>query len=163
MILPHPGHLDPAIPGMSDLLTAAGRARLAGFYQDTLRCDVVPFWLRHGMDRQHGGIFTALDRDGSLLDTDKSVWFQGRAGWNFSTLFNTVEPRGDWLDAARSCVEFSLRHCHGPGGKMWFPVTREGAPLRMRRYVFSEAFAAISYAAYAMATGDPEMDRRQQV
>lgn len=37
---------------------------------------------------------------------------------------------------------------------MWFTVTREGAPLRMRRYVFSESFAAISYAAFAKATGD---------
>jgi N-acylglucosamine 2-epimerase len=37
---------------------------------------------------------------------------------------------------------------------MWFTVTREGAPLRMRRYVFSESFAAVSYAAFAKATGD---------
>lgn len=37
---------------------------------------------------------------------------------------------------------------------MWFTVTREGAPLRMRRYVFSESFAAISYAAFTKATGD---------
>ncbi len=126
----------------------------ATIYRDTLLNDVMPFWLRHGMDREHGGIMTCLDRDGSLIDTDKSVWFQGRAGWMFSTLYNTVEKRVEWLDAARSCVEFSRRHCFAPDGKMYFSVTREGAPLRMRRYVFSEAFAAISYAAFAKATGD---------
>ena len=37
---------------------------------------------------------------------------------------------------------------------MYFTVTREGRPLRMRRYVFSESFAAIASAAYAKATGD---------
>src|SRR5690606_2488555 len=111
---------------------------------------------RHGMDPIHGGIFTALNRDGSLIDSDKSVWFQGRAGWLFATLYNTVEQRPEWLKAARSCVEFSRRHCHSPEGKMWFSVTREGAPLRMRRYVFSESFAAISYAAFARASGEAQ-------
>jgi N-acylglucosamine 2-epimerase len=132
-------------------IDTAGLARL---YRDTLLDDVMPFWLRHGIDHEHGGIITALDRDGSILDTDKSVWFQGRAGWMFATLYNTVEKRAEWLEAARSCVEFSRAHCRGPDGKMYFAVTREGAPLRMRRYVFSEAFASISYAALAKATGE---------
>lgn len=129
----------------------------ADFYRDTLLEDVIPFWLTHGIDREHGGIITALDRDGSILDTDKSVWFQGRAGWMFATLYNTVERRPEWLEAARSCVQFSRRHCHSTAGKMYFTVTREGLPLRMRRYVYSEAFAAISYAAFAKATGDDEV------
>jgi N-acylglucosamine 2-epimerase len=123
-------------------------------YRDTLLGDILPFWLKHGLDREHGGIITSVDRDGTIIDTDKSVWFQGRAGWMFATLYNTVEPRSDWLDAARSCVEFSRKHCHSPEGKMYFSVTREGKPLRMRRYVFSESFAAISYAAFARATGE---------
>ena len=126
----------------------------SSLYRDTLLQDVMPFWLRHGFDREHGGIITSLDRDGCILDTDKSVWFQSRAGWMFATLYNTVEKRAEWLEAARSCVEFSRTHCHGPDGKMYFTVTREGNPLRMRRYVFSESFAAISYAAFAKATGE---------
>ena len=130
---------------------------LAETYRSTLLDDVMPFWERHGLDLEHGGILTCLDRDGSLLDTDKSVWFQGRAGWMFATLHGTMGPREEWLAAARSCTAFSRRHCHGPDGKMWFTVTREGAPLRMRRYVFSEAFAAISYAATARATGDADL------
>ncbi len=138
----------------TDLTDPASRAELATFYRTTLLDDVIPFWLRHGLDREHGGILTALDRDGALLDTDKSVWFQGRSGWMFATLFNTIERRAEWLEAARSCVEFSRRHGHSPEGKMWFSVTRDGRPLRMRRYVFSEAFAAISYAAFAQAAGD---------
>jgi N-acylglucosamine 2-epimerase len=139
---------------MTNLDDPHRRAALAELYRETLLNDVMPFWLRHGLDREHGGICTALDRDGSLLDSDKSVWFQGRAGWMFATLYNTVEPRAEWLDASRSCVEFSRAHGHSPEGKMWFTVTRDGLPLRMRRYVFSESFAAISYAAFAKATGE---------
>jgi N-acylglucosamine 2-epimerase len=131
-----------------------GRAQLQQDYRRALLEDVIPFWLKHGLDREHGGILTCLDRDGSVLDTDKSVWFQGRAGWMFATLYNTVERRPEWLEAARSCVEFSRRHCFAPNGKMYFSVTRDGRPLRMRRYVFSESFAAIANAAYFKATGD---------
>lgn len=139
---------------MSDAKANSHPAKLAAVYRTALLGDVIPFWLQHGLDREQGGIITCLDRDGSLLDTDKSVWFQGRAGWIFATLFNTVEKRADWLEAARSCIEFSRRHCFAPEGKMYFSVTREGQPLRMRRYVFSESFAAIANAAFAKATAD---------
>lgn len=138
---------------MNNFLLASPQ-QLAELYRSTLLEDVIPFWLRHGWDRQQGGMLTCLDRDGAVIDTDKSVWFQGRAGWVFATLYNTVEKRAEWLEVARSCLEFSRRHCFGPEGKMYFTVTREGQPLRMRRYVFSESFAAIANAAYARATGE---------
>ncbi len=140
-----------------DLTDPISRRELSRLYRATLLDDVIPFWLRHGIDLEHGGLFTALDRDGSLLDTDKSVWFQGRAGWMMSMLFLTLGSRPEHLEAARSCVDFSLKHCHSPEGKMWFTVTRDGRPLRMRRYAFSESFAAISYAAFAQASGEERM------
>ncbi len=123
-------------------------------YRSALRDDVIPFWLRHGIDPEHGGYLTALDRDGSVIDTDKSIWFQGRGAWMFATLVNTVERKPEWREAARSGIEFLRRHGAAPDGKLYFTVTREGRPLRMRRYVYSESFAAIANAAYARATGD---------
>jgi N-acylglucosamine 2-epimerase len=70
-------------------------------------------------------------------------------------LFNTVQPRREWLDVARNCLGFIRDHARGPGGKLYFTVSREGAPLRMRRYVFSESFAAIGSAVVARASGEP--------
>jgi N-acylglucosamine 2-epimerase len=139
---------------MTYLTDAVSRAKLRTLYRDTLLKDVMPFWLRHGMDHEHDGIMTCLDRDGSVIDTDKSLWFQGRAGWMFATLFNTLEPHRQYFDAAGSCIDFLDKHGYATDGKLFFTVTREGRPLRMRRYVFSEAFACIAHAAYARATGD---------
>jgi len=147
--------------GMNHDLTDPGyREELRKLYRDTLLNDVMPFWLKHGMDREFDGIITSLDRVGSILDTDKSLWFQGRAAWTFATLYNTVEQRSDWLDAAGSCLAFLQRHGYATDGKLFFSVTREGKPLRMRRYVFSEAFSAIAHAAYAKATGDESYAER---
>lgn len=137
-----------------DVTTAEGRSALAAAYRDTLLGDIIPFWLRHGVDHDHGGLLTGLDRDGTVIDSDKSIWFQGRGAWMFATLYNTVEPNPRWLETARSAIEFMRRHAIGPNGKMFFTVTRDGRPLRMRRYVYSEAFAAIANAAYARATGE---------
>jgi N-acylglucosamine 2-epimerase len=123
-------------------------------YDDGLVGRTLPFWLRYGADREHGGLITGLDRDGAIIDTDKAVWLQGRAAWTFSTAYLTRGSRPEWLEQARSCLDFIRDHCRGPGGKLYFTVTREGRPLRMRRYVYSECFAAIGSAAYAKATGD---------
>ena len=137
-----------------DATTPQGRSALAGVYRETLLGDVIPFWLRHGLDRQHGGYLTALNRDGSAIDTDKSIWFQGRGAWMFATLYHTVERDARFLEAARSGIEFLRDHGFDPSGKMYFTVTRAGQPLRLRRYVYSESFAAIGSAAYARASGD---------
>ena len=114
--------------------------------------DVLPFWLRHGIDREYGGILTQLERDGSVYGTEKSVWFQGRALWVFSKAYNHVEKRPEYLSAAESIYGF-LPKCTDKDGRMFFTVTREGAPIQKRRYYFSETFAAIGCAQYFKATG----------
>jgi len=123
-------------------------------YRDGLLGDTVPFWIPRCVDREHGGFFTALDRDGTVIDTDKGLWQQGRISWMLATLYNTVERRPEWLEFARQGIEFIQRHGFDEDGRMFFHLTREGVPLRKRRYVYSEAFAAIAHAAYAKASGD---------
>ncbi len=135
-------------------LPASRLLSLRDEYRRDLLESTIPFWLRHGLDHEHGGLLTGLDEDGAVLDTDKAVWLQGRAAWTFATLYNSIERNPTWLAASRSCLAFIQDHCRGPGGKLYFTVTREGQPLRMRRYVYSECFASIGSAAYAKATGD---------
>ena len=36
-------------------------------YKNDLLTDILPFWLKYGIDHENGGYFTCLDRDGSLL------------------------------------------------------------------------------------------------
>jgi N-acylglucosamine 2-epimerase len=139
---------------MPRMLSPEKRSELIHCYRDGLLNDVLPFWTRHGWDREHGGMLTGLDRAGTLIDDDKSVWFQGRAAWMFATAYLQAEPRAEWREVALSCAEFLRQHARGPEGKMFFTLTRDGRPLRMRRYVFSEAFAAIAFAACAKLTGD---------
>lgn len=136
------------------LTTPAGRGQLLACYDDGLLRDTVPFWFPRSIDAEYGGFLHCLDRDGTLIDTDKSVWVHGRMTWMLLTLYNTIERRPEWLQWARSGMEFLDGHCFDTDGRMFFHVTREGQPIRKRRYAFSESFAAIAHAAYARATGD---------
>ena len=129
-------------------------------YRTDLLEDTLPFWLEHGLDRQYGGVITALARDGAVLDDDKAVWPQGRFAWMLATLCATVEAREEWLDAALSCLEFLEAHGFDADGRMFFLLTRDGRPVRKRRYPFSEAFASMAYAACAQVTGREDLARR---
>lgn len=141
--------------------TAHHRRTLKKIYASTLIDDVLPFWFRNGIDDRFGGMMTCLDRRGELADDDKSVWFQGRSAWMFATLYNEEETREEWLEAARSCLDFLDSCCVDPAdGRLHFHVTREGRPLRKRRYVYSEAFGAVGHAAMYRATGDPRHKNR---
>lgn len=125
-------------------------------YRDCLLNDSIPFWMTHGVDPQFGGIMTCLDRDGSVLDTDKGVWQQGRFAWMLGYLYNRVQPRPEWLSAAENTLNFIRRHCFDTDGRMFFHVTRDGIPIRKRRYCFSEAFASIAFGEHAKATGNEQ-------
>ena len=129
-------------------------------YKKDLTENIMPFWMKYGLDRENGGVYTCVDRDGSLMDTTKSVWFQGRFAFICSFAYNNVEKNQDWLDAAKSTLEFIEKHCFDEQGHMYFSVTAEGKPLRKRRYVFSETFAAIAMSEYALATGDQHWAKR---
>jgi len=129
---------------------------LAARYSQALLGDVIPFWLRHSGDREHGGYFTCLERDGTVYDTDKFVWLQARQVWTFSMLHNRVQKRAEWLQFAGSGAAFLAAHGRDPAGNWHFSLTRDGRPLTQPHSVFSDCFAAMAFSQYGLATGDEE-------
>ena len=142
---------------MKNLLDSARRQQLQEFYLQNLLTDTLPFWMKHAVDHEHGGFITSLDQDGTILDTDKGVWQQGRFTWLLGELYNNVEARPEWLQAAEHGIRFLDQHGFDPiDGRMWFQLAKDGQPIRKRRYAFSESFAAIAFGEFAKATGNKE-------
>ena len=123
-------------------------------YRRELLESVIPFWMRHSLDRQHGGYFTCLDRDGSIYDDTKYVWLHGRAAWTFSKLYNEVERRQEWLDAAALILNFVRRYALDSHGRFYFSLTRDGRPAFFQRKPYSGTFVAIGLIEFFKATGD---------
>lgn len=127
------------------------------FYKNTLFSDVVPFWMNSDLiDKEYGGFISSVDREGKSYNNDKSVWFQGRCLWTFSKLCNVYGINEEWANAADSGAKFIKEHCIDTDGRMFFTVTRDGRPLRKRRYFFSESFLVVGFAEYYLLRKNEE-------
>lgn len=85
------------------------------------------------------------------------MWFQGRCLWSFSSLINNYGANAEYLKAAEVGVDFLDSKCTDPSDdRMFFVVTKDGKPLRKRRYMYSESFYVISMAEYGVATNNRE-------
>lgn len=130
--------------------------KLAAQYKSELLDKVIPFWLEKSQDTEFGGYFTCLDRDGSVYDTDKFIWLQGREVWMFATLYNKVEKRQEWLDCAIQGAEFLKKYGHDGNLNWYFALDREGHPLVEPYNIFSYTFAVIAFGQLSIATGNKE-------
>ena len=76
----------------------------ADFYRRHLLEFVVPFWTRHAVDREQGGLFSCIDDAGKVQSTDKYMWSQCRGLWTFSALHRRMGRRPEWLEIARGAL-----------------------------------------------------------
>jgi len=125
-------------------------------YKSELLDNVLPFWLENSQDKEYGGYFSCLDRDGSVFDTDKFIWLQGRQVWMFSKMYNNVEKRSEWLDCAIQGGEFLKKYGHDGNYNWYFSLDRKGSPLVEPYNIFSYTFATMAFGQLYMATGKEE-------
>ena len=130
--------------------------QIASRYEKELRENCLPFWLENSQDKEFGGYYSCLNRDGSVYDTDKFIWLQGREVWMFAMLYNNVEKNQEWLDCAVQGAEFLKKYGHDENGDFYFSVNREGRPLVQPYNIFSNTFACMAFAQLAKATGNDE-------
>ncbi len=130
--------------------------QLSQQYKSELLDRVMPFWMEKSIDTKFGGYFTCLERDGEVFDTDKFIWLQGREVWMLATLYNKVEQRQEWLDAAIQGAEFLKRYGHDGNLNWYFALDREGHPLVEPYNIFSYTFAVIAFGQLSIATGNTE-------
>jgi len=128
----------------------------AAQYRDVLLNGILPFWMKNSPDREFGGYFTCLDREGKVFDTDKFIWLQARQVWTFAMLHNRVEARADWLDMAEHGADFLKKHGRASDGSWYFSTTREGQPLVQPYNIFSDCFATMAFGQLSQATQKAE-------
>lgn len=130
--------------------------QISSRYKRELLENCLPFWLEHSQDKEYGGYFSCLNRDGSVYDTDKFIWLQGREVWMFAMLYNNVEKNRQWLDCAIQGAEFLKKYGHDENWDFYFSLDRKGNPLVQPYNIFSNTFACMAFAQLAKATGNGE-------
>ena len=131
-------------------------------YEKELEGNVIPFWTAHGIDREYGGFFSYLERDGAIYDTRKPLWMQWRAVYMFAALYNSPFRREEYLDAAVNGFDFLLKHGRTANGSYGFMLDRRGKMLQEKAggaELFSDSFAAIAAAELFIAAGDDRYEK----
>lgn len=128
-------------------------------YRRTLLENIVPFWMRHGIDRQHGGIGNVLDDQGNAIGHDKYLWSQGRALWTFSALFNRVAKRPEWLDVAHHIFRYLESHGRDAEGRWMYRLDPSGKVLDRDISIYVDGFVMMGLGEYWMATRSPAVRR----
>jgi len=128
-------------------LTVNALSKYAAQYKNELLEHVLPFWMNCSKDEINGGYFTCLNRDGSVYDTDKFMWLQGREVWCFSFMYHHVETRPEWLAMALHGAGFLKKFGRDDEGSWYFSLTADGKPLVQPYNIFSDCFATMAFAA----------------
>lgn len=139
--------ITPQIDIETTLEARTGLSKYANHYREELLQNILPFWLENSKDTQHGGYFTCLNRDGSVYDTDKFMWLQGRQVWCFSYMYANVAPKQEWMDMALHGADFMEKYGRDKDGNWYFSLTADGKPLVQPYNIFSDCFASMGFAA----------------
>ena len=118
--------------------------------------DILPFWMNHAVDRECGGLFNMIDRDGRVFGTEKNAWFAGRTMYTYALAYNELDKNPAYLDVAKVMYDFLPKCELDESGRLPFLVARDGRPTNINDAYFTETFAAIGCAEYYIATGDKE-------
>lgn len=133
-------------PSFDELLT---------FYIDNLKNDIMPFWIKHCIDRDAGGINNIVTDDGTVLSHDKYMWSQGRALWTFSALYRLFDKDPKWLEIAENIAGFIKEHGRDDAGRWAFKLHRDGTVAEPPKSIYVDAFIMIGLTEYYAVTNDP--------
>lgn len=121
--------------------------KIADIYKDELLENILPFWMKYSKDRDNGGYFNCLDREGKVFDDDKFLWLQAREVWCFSYMYRNVSERQPWLEMAVHGADFLEKWGRDENGNWYFSLTAGGKPLIQPYNIFSDCFASMAFAA----------------
>ena len=150
---------------LAEISSASNKSILNNYiqlYKDELLQHVLPFWMQHSRDEINGGYFTCLAKNGKVFDTDKFMWLQGRQVWCFSTMYQLVEKKPEWLNMALHGAKFMQQFGRDENGAWYFSLTAEGKPLIQPYNIFSDCFATMAFAALDKASPDEEYKKIAQ-
>jgi N-acylglucosamine 2-epimerase len=130
---------------------------LRQYYHQEMFETFLPFWDKHGIDREYGGFLCGLDYDGTRASTDKFIWFQGRGIWVYSFLYNHFDKNPGYLEIARRTKDFLLKYAPLPNGWWATSVSQSGSVLIGEKPdIYAMLFGAEGLQEYAYATQDEQ-------
>jgi mannobiose 2-epimerase len=125
--------------------------------EEELTSDILPFWLKHCIDDEHGGFRGQIANDLTIdRHAAKGLILNARILWTFSKAFGVYRDPV-YLATARRAYEYISQYFWDNefGGVYWM-VDCEGRPLDTKKRIYGQAFTIYALAEYAHAGGGQE-------
>ena len=134
---------------------------LRDLHQRELDKDYLGYWEKHGIDRENGGVmpYRELLKGMPYLAKHyylKQMYFQGRALWTFSYLYNHFGKNERHLAIARHTKDFIYKYARNPDDTWASELTPEGKVLQPVSDIDGDFYVALGLTEYYLATGDKE-------
>ena len=139
-------------------------ATLAGKTIEELRDDYhhrffdryLPFWDRGGID-ESGAIFCNLNDDGTVYNDEVFNWYQGRAIWVYSFLYNNFGKNSRYIEIARKARNFLVKNLYAGNGKWYEKSNRNGNIIEgVSDVIYGWIIVATGLQEYYKAVGNDE-------
>ncbi len=131
------------------------RDQLRGMLYD----EYLPFWNNGGYDKKYGGFICNLSKEGIPVDDEKFIWYQGRAIWVYSFLYNNFGHNPEFLEIARSTRDFMVKNMYLGEGRWAELVRRNGYVIKgvePGSDIYGWLFAANGLSEYYKISGEEE-------
>lgn len=150
-----------SFPTIPETIAGMSREELRNDYRDRMFDRYLPFWDRGGYDREHGGVMCELYDDGSVQSDEKYIWYQGRALWVYSFLYNRFGRDERHLEIAKKTRDFMVRHMYLGDGRWQESAHRDGSPMKSTGQgtgndIYGAMFAASGLFEFFRAAGKEE-------
>ncbi len=139
----------------NDLIGGRTIFELRDLYHDDLFNDYIPFHDEYVVDHEYGGFIVSVDRDGTMLASDKYARYLGRGLFTYGFLYNKLDNNPEILKILDKAVEFTLRH--KPSGDNLWPerFLRDGKLLKgPSNRIYDDLFVANGLSEYAKVVGN---------
>lgn len=132
------------------------RAAVAALAQDMereLTEGILPYWLEHALDEQHGGFAGLITGENVALEgAPKGSILNARILWTFSAAYRALGVPEYRAAADRAADYFLARFLDTEHGGVHWMLDARGAPQDARKHVYAQAFAIYGLSEYARAT-----------
>jgi mannobiose 2-epimerase len=128
----------------------------AARFRKELTGNILPFWMRHTLDRENGGFYGAV---GCNLEVEKeaprAAVINARILWTFSAAAKLGDPQ--YLETAAWAYDYLVgKFWDKDYGGIYWMLDWKGNPFNGRKQIYAQAFAIYGLAEYFRATGKPE-------
>ncbi len=139
-------------PVLPDTIAGVSLEQLRDDYRHRLFEQYFPFWDKGGYDKELGGFMCKLNEDGTVFNDEIFIWYQGRALWVYSFLYNNFGKDRRFLEIAGKIRDFMVKYMYAGKGKWNERVRRDGTVVEgVGKLVYGWLFAAMGLVEYRKA------------